>query len=221
MTTRRRAGEDPIETWAEMKAVMRKRYVPSHYYRELHQKLQRMRQGNRTVEEYFRDMEIAMIRANIEESRDATLARFLAGLNPDIADLVELQHYVELEELVHLSIKIEKQLKTRGSSRRYTEQPTWKRSHASGDRSQFKPRMEMPKPSTSVNTITPHEISSSSKKPEAPTPRNRDIKCFKCQGLGHIANQCPNKRSMTVLASGEVVPDDEGVKGDHKDDIDE
>ena len=29
---RRRNGERPIETWDEMKRVMRRRFVPSHYY---------------------------------------------------------------------------------------------------------------------------------------------------------------------------------------------
>ena len=32
---RRRKYERPIETWAEMKATMRRRFVPSHYYRDL------------------------------------------------------------------------------------------------------------------------------------------------------------------------------------------
>ena len=33
------------------------------------------------------------------------MARFLAGLNCDIRDVVELQHIVELEDLVHLAMK--------------------------------------------------------------------------------------------------------------------
>lgn len=39
------------------------------------------------------------------------MARFLAGLNKDIAKVVELQHYVEIEDMVHMAIKVEKQLK--------------------------------------------------------------------------------------------------------------
>lgn len=35
-------------------------------------------------------MEMAMIRVNIEEDREATMARFIASLNRDIADIVEL-----------------------------------------------------------------------------------------------------------------------------------
>ena len=43
VTSRQRDGEEPIETWDEMKAIMRKRFVPRLYYRELYQKLQRLR----------------------------------------------------------------------------------------------------------------------------------------------------------------------------------
>ena len=51
---------------------------------------------------------MAMIGGNIEEDKEATMARFLVGLNSDIQDVVELQHYVELEDLVHLAMKVEK-----------------------------------------------------------------------------------------------------------------
>ena len=62
-------------------------------------------------------MKIAMIRANLKESREITMARFLNELNREIADKVELQHYVEIEEIVHKAIKIEQQLKRRGNTR--------------------------------------------------------------------------------------------------------
>ena len=52
-----------------------------------------------------------MIRADIEEDREVTMARFLTGLNRDIANIVELQHYVEVMDMVHMAIKVEKQLK--------------------------------------------------------------------------------------------------------------
>ena len=52
-----------------------------------------------------------MIRANVEEDREATMARFLLGLNREIHNKVEMQHYVELEDMVHMAIKVEQQLK--------------------------------------------------------------------------------------------------------------
>ncbi|EEF34796.1 hypothetical protein RCOM_1568080, partial [Ricinus communis] len=61
---RRRYGERPVESWIEMKQIMRKRFIPSHYYRELHQRLQTLIQGSMNVKEYHKEMEKAMIRAN-------------------------------------------------------------------------------------------------------------------------------------------------------------
>ncbi|KAH9680230.1 hypothetical protein KPL71_026473 [Citrus sinensis] len=80
-------------------------------------------------------MEIAMIKANVEEDIEATMARFLNGLNWKIADKVELQHYVEIEEMVHKSIKIEQQLKRRGNSRATLSSSStpWKSSYVKRD----------------------------------------------------------------------------------------
>ena len=60
------------------------------------------------MDDYHKEMEIAMIRANVEEDREAIMARFLNGLNRDIANMVELQHYVELEDMVYMTIKVER-----------------------------------------------------------------------------------------------------------------
>uniref|UniRef100_A0A2N9HUP0 Integrase catalytic domain-containing protein n=1 Tax=Fagus sylvatica TaxID=28930 RepID=A0A2N9HUP0_FAGSY len=67
LNERRRNHERAIETWEEMRAIMRRR----------------------SVDDYYKEMEIALIRANVEEDREATMARFLNGLNRDIANVVE------------------------------------------------------------------------------------------------------------------------------------
>ena len=85
-------GERPVQSWGEMKVLMRRRFVPNHYYRDLYLKLQGLNQGYKTVDEYHKEMEIAMIRAKVVEDREATMVRFLIGLNGDIANVVELQH---------------------------------------------------------------------------------------------------------------------------------
>ena len=54
-------------------------------------------QGSKSVEEYQKELEVAMIRANVNEDEEVTMSRFLNGLNRDIANVVELQSYVELE----------------------------------------------------------------------------------------------------------------------------
>ena len=59
---------------------------------------------------------MAMIRANVKEDREATMARFLHRLNHEIANMVELQHYVELEDMVQMAMKVKRQLKKMSSS---------------------------------------------------------------------------------------------------------
>jgi len=113
---RRRNRERPVSTWEELETIMKKRYVPKHYYRELFNRLQMITQGNKSVEKYQKELEVAMIRANVNENEEVMISRFLNGLNRDIANVVELQSYVDLEELVHLAIKVEGQLKRKGNT---------------------------------------------------------------------------------------------------------
>ena len=62
------------------------------------------------MDEYYKEMEISLIRAQIEESQEATMARFLHGLNREIQDIVELHHYASLEDLIHQAIKVKQQV---------------------------------------------------------------------------------------------------------------
>ncbi|XP_071916198.1 uncharacterized protein [Coffea arabica] len=206
-TSRCRNRERQISTWEELRTTMRKRFVPSHYYRDLYQRLQTLVLGSRTVEDYYKEMEITMLRADIVEDREATMARFLNGLRPEIAELVELQNYVDMPELIDKASKIERRLKKRGNTRNpsfsampaWRGNPTFERERPSPRVSKFTPKTEPPKPALKATPRPPFDSSK---------PQSRD-KCFKCQGFGHIASQCPNRRTMIVLLSGDVVSDDE------------
>ncbi|KAH9658278.1 hypothetical protein KPL70_023423 [Citrus sinensis] len=201
--SRRRNRERPINIWEEIKAIMRRRFVPSHYYRELHQRLQSLTQGSRSVEDYHKEMEIIMIRANIEEEREATMARFLHGLNQDIANVVDLQHYVELEDMVHMAMKVERQLKKKGSTRtNLGSSSSWKSKWSKDEKAISKPKIEPFKDHKEGGN-------QSKGKSDSQHSRNRDIKCFKCLGTCHIASQCPNKRVMILRDDGDVETESE------------
>lgn len=42
---------------------------------------------------------------------EVIIARFLSGLNGEIPNVVELHHYIDMDENVHMAMKIERQLK--------------------------------------------------------------------------------------------------------------
>nr|XP_027100914.1 uncharacterized protein LOC113720153 [Coffea arabica] len=107
---------------------MRKRFVPSYYNRDLHSKLQTLTQGNMSVEDYHKEIEMTMMRANIQEDNEATMARFLRGLNPNLQDALELQHYLDMHDLLELAIKAERGKKLRRGARTFQPSTTtsWK-----------------------------------------------------------------------------------------------
>jgi hypothetical protein len=72
------------QTWVALKQVMRARFVPSYYARDLINKLQQLKQGAKSVEEYYQEFQIGKLRCNLEEGEDAGMAQFVFGLNREI-----------------------------------------------------------------------------------------------------------------------------------------
>jgi len=173
-----------IKTWQDMKTALKERFVLSYYGRDLHNKLQRLIQRNRSMDYYCKEMDIFLIRAQIDESQETTMARFLHGLNREIQDMVELHHYASLEDLIHQAIKVDQQLKRKQT---YKKSPygssTWK------DKETFKKE--------EGSSFKSHEkgaaLGKNNSKPTPTSSKVSSIKCFKCLGKGHIASQCPNK----------------------------
>jgi hypothetical protein len=138
------------------------------------------------------------------EDREATMARFLNGLNRDIANVVELQHYVELEDMVHMAMKVERQLKRKNtrSFQNLGSSTPWRSNGRKDEGAIFKTKTEPPKKRDEIPNVNKGKTESQT--------RNHDIKCFRCLGVGHIASQCPNKRTMIALVDGEVETKSEG-----------
>jgi hypothetical protein len=71
-------GRDHINTWAEMKRVMRRHFIPSSYHHDLYNRL--LKQGSKSVNEYFKEIELLLIWSDVredEESRMVSLMIFL------------------------------------------------------------------------------------------------------------------------------------------------
>ena len=123
-----------------------------------------------SVDDYYKEMEIAKLRANVEEDPEATMTRFIGCLKKDIVDVVELQHYVEMEDLLHKFIQVERQLKAK-STPKFASTSSWK-SNWQNNKSVTKSKDEAKSKNSFVAPKGKMEINSSS--------RSCDIKFLRC-----------------------------------------
>ena len=177
-----------------MKDVMRACFVPTYYNRDLFKKLQLLKQGTKSVEEYYKEREIAIIRANVTEDDEQTMARFLNGLNHPIKKIADFQPYSNLIELMHQATKAERQVQNDFKYAKYSSK-TYGFSNNQASTT--------PTPSTSTKPSTSNfKPRASSSTPTDETVKTSSFKCFTCGGRGHKSYQCTNKRTMILNNDG-------------------
>ncbi|RDX85965.1 hypothetical protein CR513_32736, partial [Mucuna pruriens] len=136
-----------------------------------------------------------LLRTQIKESEEAIMAWFLHGFKRKIHDIVKLQNYRNLSELVHQVIKVEMQLRRRSASRKmYGGSSGWKGKEKENDMAS---REKSPKKGSEASIGRKELIPISTPLP----PRASSIKCLR---KGHIASQCHNRSVMIVKDVGEI-----------------
>ncbi|XP_019248374.1 PREDICTED: uncharacterized protein LOC109227629 [Nicotiana attenuata] len=172
------------------------RWRTTHCYLDRDEESHEEEQGTMTVDEYFKAMDMAMIQANCMEEEEAAMARFLNGLNREIADVVEIQQFVTIDELVDLAVKIEKQNKRRQQA------SSW-RSRPNTNSKKPWPKQEVisrPQEDKGKGKVDEKEggkaFNSRSSKPSS------SIQCHKCHGRGHMMHECPNRRNILLREDG-------------------
>jgi hypothetical protein len=148
------------------------RFVPSYYACDLLYKLQQLRQGTKSVEEYYQELQIGMLHCNLVEGEEPAMARFLGGLNRESQDILAYKDYTNVTRLFHLACQAIREVQGRRASTRPNV--------SAGKSTSWQPRMNtsmgrcapIPTPSPS-HAATP---SPSSDKPRAPptTSANQD-----------------------------------------------
>jgi len=89
-----------------LKECMRARFVPPSRKEHL-LKFQRLPQGYRTVDEYFKDFEITLTKMNMHANEESKIIWFVRGLKRDIREFLELNEYSSVMKVLRVAIKVE------------------------------------------------------------------------------------------------------------------
>ncbi|KAK9705281.1 hypothetical protein RND81_07G044700 [Saponaria officinalis] len=180
---RRRNGKPKVETWEKLKKHLTKRFLPRDYEQDNYLKLTSLSQENSSMS----------IICDLEEKQELRTARFIRGLDPNLAQRVEIQSYSNFDDACRLALKFEKQDKSKRTyNRDYGRSSSTSSKPVATTSSSKETRKEDPK-DKGRNTVV-----------EVKEARLR--RCFKCQGYGHIASECPQKRALTIQELINLVP---------------
>ncbi|KAH9667915.1 Endonuclease [Citrus sinensis] len=171
---------------------------------DIYLKFHNFRKKELSVEDYTAEFDNLMMKCDLVEAEEHTIARYLGGLKPEIGNVVQLQPYWTYSDVCRLALKVKKQQKNaRGGGIQFTVCDVNRGSgsiskHNSGSNSTAK-------------KITRNDIGEGSKH-RASSSNASSRQCFKCHGYGHIASECPNRK---VVALVEEESDDKDAE-DHE-----
>jgi hypothetical protein len=66
---------------------------PHSYQHDLHKKLQRLDQGDMSVQDYYAELQKGMIRAGVHEETEDKICHFYGGLRTEIQDIIDCKEY--------------------------------------------------------------------------------------------------------------------------------
>nr|GEY15702.1 reverse transcriptase domain-containing protein [Tanacetum cinerariifolium] len=159
--------------------------------------IERLRQRVRELEinpfeEFIAEFECVRMRCGVEENEEQTIARFLGSLRTDISDVVYLKQYYSFHDVCWLALKVEKQL----SAKQKTTTRFGSSSHASQS-------------ATGPVRVGPIKADPPALTGISPTPTTSSLCCFKCQIIGHLKRDCPNKQVLALIDEADSLYDTE------------
>ena len=194
-TSRLRLEKPKIETWDKLKKHMKKTFLPYNYDQLLFQRLQNLRQGSRTVEEYATEFFLLLNRIDLRDSDRQLVARFIGGLRQQIQHTLNMFNPVTLSEAHQQALTVEAQNKTGSSSWNSSRQPQ-----------RSTPLTTTPTTTALPPSTTPTETAIVPVDQNRPT-RTGVLRCFACGEPGHRQSACPNRnrRGLLLDSSGRDV----------------
>ena len=197
--TRSRLGKEKIATWEKMKKHMRSAFLPYNFQRMMYQRLQNLKQGMRSVDDYTTEFYQLVARNEVQETEDQLVARYIGGLRPQLQDTMNLFDPVSVSAAHQRALVVERQ------SRRVALN-NWGGNN-----------------STTVNNNSTNKTASSSSNSGTSSnnrgPFNRPtggMKCFGCGEVGHRVSECKKAadKKALFLETDDYGEEDRDIEGE-------
>ncbi|XP_076895085.1 uncharacterized protein LOC143547575 [Bidens hawaiensis] len=187
--TRNRLGKSRIVTWAKMRKCLRDAFLPHNFQRLMYQRLQNLKQGSGSIEEYTTEFYHLVARNDIQETDEQLVARYIKGLRVQIMDSVNAFDLLTIAEAYQRALAFEKQNRRVGGS--YSPAPSGRNSGPGSGGPHVVPSQQR---SGANNTGSTSKGASSS-----------GVKCFICGETGHRQVDCKQagKRNLFIESDDE------------------
>ncbi|KAG7559336.1 Retrotransposon gag domain [Arabidopsis thaliana x Arabidopsis arenosa] len=190
-TQRAREGKERLASWAKLKSKIRKAFLPYNYSRTIYTRLQNLRQGSRSIDDYAAELFALLARNDLLETEEQLVSRFIGGLRQQVQNTLLQYNPLSVSEAHQRALLVEQSI--RGTANNWS---------ASGTRSRV--ITETNRNSDSVTDMgAPARVgevndgSAAARNTRLPT-----FKCFGCGEQGHRQSACPKagRRGDTGVA---------------------
>jgi hypothetical protein len=168
----------------------------------------RLEQGDKSVQDYYGDLQKGLMRCSIVEGNEDSICRFYSGLRREIQDIVDFKEFNSVGQLFQFAMLAEKELQGR---QQHKTRSNFGASYAP------KTTTSAPPSSARVPPLLPPAQAAgkpslqvpAKKSDSAPSSgRTSSIQCHRCHGLGHVKKDCPSQRAYIATDDGYISASD-------------